>query len=80
MKNLFEEIRELISEQIKMPIKRIAPESRLIGDLYMDFVDLVRLAIDLEEKYDIKISDEEVGIVETVGELVELVNARRYVG
>ncbi|MFA5339808.1 MAG: acyl carrier protein [Candidatus Omnitrophota bacterium] len=78
--SIIDEIRELISEQIKMPLERIAPESRLIGDLYMDFVDLVRLAIDLEERYDIKISDEEVGIVETVGELVELVKVRRYVG
>ncbi|MDD5072603.1 MAG: phosphopantetheine-binding protein [Candidatus Omnitrophica bacterium] len=78
--SLFEEIRELINDQIKMPLERITPGSRLIGDLYMDFVDLVRLAIDLEERYNIKISDEEVGIVETVGELVELVKVRRCVG
>ena len=43
----------------------------------MDFVDIVRLAIDIEEKYNITISDEEVDAVATVGELVELVRTKR---
>lgn len=80
MKTLFEEIRELINEQIKMPVERILPESLLMEHLFMDFVDLVRLAINLEEKYNIKISDEEIEIIGTVGELVELVKTRRYIG
>ncbi|MFA5164947.1 MAG: phosphopantetheine-binding protein [Candidatus Omnitrophota bacterium] len=76
MKTLFEEVRELINEQIKMPVERILPESLLIEHLFMDFVDIVRLAIDIEEKYNITISDEEVDAVATVGELVELVKAK----
>ncbi len=80
MKTLFEEVRELINEQIKMPVERILPESLLIEHLFMDFVDIVRLAIDIEEKYNITISDEEVDAVATVGELVELVRAKRDPG
>lgn len=78
--DLFEEVRKLINEQIKMPIERILPESLLIEHLFMDFVDKVKLAIDLEEKYNIEISDEEVDAVDTVGELVELVNIKRHSG
>ncbi|HOX09146.1 MAG TPA: phosphopantetheine-binding protein [Candidatus Omnitrophota bacterium] len=77
MKTLFEEVRELINEQIGMPVERILPESLLIEHLFMDFVDIVRLAIDIEEKYNITISDEEVDAVATVGELVELVRTKR---
>ncbi|MFA5335587.1 MAG: acyl carrier protein [Candidatus Omnitrophota bacterium] len=77
---LFMEIRELINDQIKMPPERIIPESLLIEHLFMDFVDKVRLAIDLEEKYNIKISDEEVDAVGTVNELVELVRTKCHSG
>ncbi len=38
------------------------------------------MVIDMEEKYNIKISDEEIRIVETVGELVELVKVRCCIG
>jgi acyl carrier protein len=77
---LFKEIRELINEQIKMPLERILPESLLIDHLFMDFVDKVRLAIELEEKYNIQISDEEIDTVGTVGELVELVKTKCHSG
>jgi acyl carrier protein len=78
--SLFDEIRELIGKQISMPLEKIVPESRLIGHLFMEFVDIVRLAIDLEEKYNIKISDEEVETVATVDELVELVKIKCHSG
>lgn len=80
MKTIFEEIRALINEQVKIPPERITPESLLIEHLYMDFVDKVRLAIDLEEKYNITISDEEVDAAGTVAELVGLVNAKCNAG
>lgn len=78
--SLFEEVRDIMSVQLKIPCERIMPESLLMEHLSMDFVDRVKLVIDLEEKYDIKISDEEVYAVATVGELVELVKMKRHAG
>ena len=55
---LFEEIREVISEQLGIEKDEVKLETTF-ADLGADSLDLFQIVIELEEKYDIQIEDVE---------------------
>jgi acyl carrier protein len=73
---LLDEIKNIISEQINMPLDRIEPKSILAESLFMDYVDIIQLAIKLEIKYGIELPDNEIDGIVTVQDLVEHVGAK----
>jgi acyl carrier protein len=51
------EVRELVAEQDSLPIAEIREEHDLVGDLGYDSLDLVELAMELEEHFQISVPD-----------------------
>ena len=49
---------------------KIAPEASLADDLNIDSLDAVELVMAIEEKYGIKIPDEELGNMKLVSDIV----------
>ena len=72
---MFEEIRACISSQLNIDEEEIKIESSFMNDLGADSLDIVELIMELEEKYDIEIPDEDVEKIVTVGEIVEYIKA-----
>jgi acyl carrier protein len=56
---------------------QITLEARFGDDLDADSLDLVELVMALEEEFDIKVDESELEGIETVGQAVDLVNAKR---
>ncbi|MDB5448076.1 MAG: Phosphopantetheine attachment site [Phenylobacterium sp.] len=53
------------------PDVEVTDESRLLdGGLKLDSLDLVEIAMELEDQLDMEISDDELDAVSTVGELI----------
>lgn len=52
----------------------ITPESKLEDDLNLDSLDKVEILMAIEEEFDIEVRDDEADKVETVAELVKLVD------
>jgi acyl carrier protein len=50
--------------------------AHLRDDLEADSLDLVELIMDLEERFGVKISDEEAQSITTVGEAVDFISER----
>jgi acyl carrier protein len=73
---LFNEIREIVSKQLYVNESGIKAESKLIDDLGADSLDLAELIFIMEEKFDIKISDEAVKNIVTVDDVVKAVEER----
>ncbi|MFA5094485.1 MAG: phosphopantetheine-binding protein [Candidatus Omnitrophota bacterium] len=73
---LFDEIKSIISEQINMPPDRIEPKSILAESLFMDYVDIIQLAIKLEIRYGIELPDSEIDGIVTVQDLVDHISAK----
>ena len=73
---IFEEIKAFLLEALPLTEDRITPEARFQEDLEADSLDLVELIMTLEEKYGIKITDEEAAEIKTVGDAVDFVAAR----
>ena len=70
---MFDEIRAAIAKQLCVPEENITPETRFVEDLKADSLALVELVMDLEDRYDIEIPDEQLAEIKTVGQIIEFV-------
>lgn len=74
--SVFEEVRNIIVDIKDLPEEEIKPESRFAEDLEADSLDVVEMLMSLEEKYDIKIPEEEAENIKTVQQLVDHVEKK----
>ncbi len=73
---VFDQVKEILVERLDIDEDDITLEANLRDDLKADSLDLVELIMDLEERFGVKISDEEAQGIGTVGEAVDfIVNA-----
>lgn len=68
VKNLMEQL-DLTEDEIKM-------ESNFVDDFEMDSLDMVEMLIELEKQTGIKIPNEEVKDIKTVGQLVSYLEGK----
>mgnify|MGYP000907686290 CR=1 FL=1 len=66
-----------LMEQLDLSRDEITPESRFVEDFSMDSLDMVEMLIHLEKETGIKIPNEEVKDIRTVGELVKYLEAKK---
>ena len=71
--SLFEEIQEIICEQLKAKPEEVKLETSFLDDLGADSLDLIELVMALEEKYNIEIPDEDAEGMETVSDVVKYI-------
>ena len=69
----FEEVKEIMVDTLGCDEDKIAPEASLSDDLNIDSLDAVELVMAIEEKYGIKIPDEELGNMKLVSDIVAAV-------
>jgi acyl carrier protein len=74
-----DEVMELIkahlADELELDPARVEPGTRFKEDLEADSLDLYTLVQELEDNYDIKISDEQAASILTVGQAVDFVLA-----
>jgi len=68
-------LRATMQAEFGLPPQRIEPSAHLIDDLDLDSIDLVDLAVSLEEQSGIKLDEEELKSVRTVADAVSVVHA-----
>lgn len=73
---VFEKIKKIISEQLEVDESIISDGSSITGDLGADSLDLVDLAMSIEDEFDIELSDEALDKIKTVGDLVVYIEDR----
>ncbi len=69
----FDELKEMIAEQLNVEEERVTEDKSFSADLGADSLDLFELAMAMEEKYDIEIPSEDLATIQTVGD------ARKYI-
>ena len=70
---VFEKIKKIISEQLEVDQSIISEGSSITGDLGADSLDIVDLAMSIEDEFDIELSDEALEKIKTVGDLVSYI-------
>jgi acyl carrier protein len=64
-------------EQLELERGDITSDSRFVEDFSMDSLDMVEMLIDLEKQTGVKIPNEEIKDIHTVGELVAYLEAKK---
>ncbi len=68
-----EQVREILVERLDIDEADVTEDASLRDDLKADSLDLVELIMDLEERFGVKISDDEAQSIGTVGEAVNFI-------
>ncbi|MFO7857496.1 MAG: acyl carrier protein [Ectothiorhodospiraceae bacterium] len=66
-----ERVIQLIAERMDVEPEQITDDTHFVNDLQSDSLDMAELVIDLEEEFDLTISDEEAQKIETVGQAIQ---------
>jgi acyl carrier protein len=73
---VLDEIRRIVTQELEW-MGPVVPEQHLMRDLQLDSLGLTVLAVELENRFRIRLSVEDSVGVSTVGDLMRLVAARR---
>lgn len=65
-----------LAEELGVDAGRITEDARFKEDLEADSLDLVELVVELEDRYDIRIPEEDAEKIKTVGQAVDYVLQR----
>jgi acyl carrier protein len=67
---LFDDVRDIIVEQLHVPPEKVTMDAKFIEDLGADSLDTVELIMAFEEKFGLQISEEEAQKLDNVGKAV----------
>ena len=70
---LFDDVKEVVVEQLNVNPDEIKEDSKFVEDLGADSLDVVELVMALEEKFDIEIPDSDAEKIVTVGDAIKYV-------
>jgi acyl carrier protein len=76
MADIFDRVKRIIVERLGVDEAEVTLEASFKDDLGADSLDVVELVMELEDEFDMEISDEDAEKISTVGEVVEYIKSR----
>jgi len=67
---VFDQVKDIIVEELSVDANLITMEARLSEDLGADSIDAVELIMKIEDTFDVSVSDEQAQAIKTVGDIV----------
>lgn len=73
---VFEKIKKILSEQLELDKEEITLESNIVDDLGADSLDLVDMAMTVEDEFGLELPDEMLETVQTVEDVIRYIESR----
>lgn len=70
---MLEKIREIICEFVELSPEEITLETNIRTDLGLNSLELINLAVEIEEEFDVEIPDREAMGLETVADAIRII-------
>lgn len=74
---IFEKLKELVVDQLGVEEDEVTMEASMQDDLGADSLDLVDLVMSVEEKFGVKVADEDLENIKTVGDIVDYIEENK---
>lgn len=74
-RQMYERLMAVLGEYAAVDLKKIDRESSLRMDLGLNSLDLVNLAVSVENEFGVEISDRDLAIMKTVGDMLVHIQA-----
>ncbi|MFD2925491.1 MULTISPECIES: acyl carrier protein [Halobacillus] len=75
MAETFDRVKQIIVDRLDADESKVTMEASFKEDLEADSLDVVELVMELEDEFDMEISDEEAEKINTVGDAVNYINS-----
>ncbi len=73
---IFDEIKEILSEQLSIDQESIELSSNLADDLGADSLDAIDIVMSIEDQYSIEVPDKVIENIKTVEDIVSFVESK----
>ncbi|GAA4712863.1 acyl carrier protein [Brevibacillus fulvus] len=77
MADTFDRVKKIIVDRLGVDESKITLEASFKEDLGADSLDVVELVMELEDEFDMEISDEDAEKITSVGEVVKYIEAHK---
>jgi acyl carrier protein len=78
MSNNFEqEVKELVSEIIEVPVEKLSPEADFFTDLKVDSLKAIEIVAAFEKKYRIIVPEKDIPNIRNIKQIVEYTNSMK---
>ncbi|MEQ7921386.1 acyl carrier protein [Xanthomonas sp. WHRI 1810A] len=71
--NVLVKVRNIIADNLNVGVSKVVEAANLVNDLGLDSIDGTTLVMAVEEEFKIETTNEEVGSIRTVKEIVDLI-------
>ena len=71
--SVMDRVREVVADQLEVGAEKVAPESSVAGDLGGDELQLIELVVALEDEFGIRIPDDDITSMRTVGDIARYI-------
>lgn len=75
--DILERVTKIIVDRLGVEESKVTPEATFKDDLGADSLDVVELVMELEDEFDMEISDEDAEKIVTVGDVVEYIKSHQ---
>lgn len=77
MSDTFERVKKIIVDRLGVDESEVTMEASFKDDLGADSLDVVELVMELEDEFDLEISDEDAEKITKVGEVVAYIDSHK---
>jgi acyl carrier protein len=77
MADTLSRVTKIVVDRLDIDEAQVKPEASFKDDLGADSLDVVELVMELEDEFDIEISDEEAEKIATVGDVITYIDSQQ---
>lgn len=77
---MLEEVQEIIHKEFDIEKDKLTPEANLRNDLHIDSMAAVNLSFEIEDRFKIKVTDEELAGLATINDILKLLESKDVSG